>query len=75
MALSLVKCVDYHCRAEFIRPTAKSPLSKFMKTLKARSALTFNTNLLRADLVRDIDDYPRWDCIWMTGRDEMPMVE
>ncbi len=75
MTLSLIKWVDYHCRAEFIRPTARSPLSRFMKALKAPSALTFNPNLLRADLVRDIDDYPRWECIWMTGRDEMPMVE
>jgi len=32
-------------------------------------------NPLRAGLVRDIGDYPHWDCIWMTDRDEEPMVE
>ena len=32
-------------------------------------------NPLRAGLVRDIGDYPHWDCIWMTGCDETPLVE
>jgi REP element-mobilizing transposase RayT len=32
-------------------------------------------NPLRAGLVQDIGDYPHWDCIWMTGCDEVPMVE
>ena len=32
-------------------------------------------NPLRAGLVGDIGDYPHWDCIWMTDRDESPMVE
>ncbi len=85
-----------------------TPLSRIVKVLKARSALTINRHLcqhgslwqrayydhatrkdedirqiaryivanpLRAGLVRDIGDYPHWDCIWMTDRDETPMVE
>ena len=32
-------------------------------------------NPLRAGLVRDIGDYPHWDCIWMTDRDKTPLVE
>jgi REP element-mobilizing transposase RayT len=32
-------------------------------------------NPLRAGLVRDIGDYPHWDCIWMTDRDEPRPVE
>ena len=84
------------------------PLSRVVKTLKARSALTINrylcqhgslwqrayhdraarkdqdirqiaryivANPLRAGLVRDIGDYPHWDCIWMTDCDETPLVE
>ena len=83
-------------------------LSRVVKTLKARSALTINRHLcqhgslwqrayydraarkdedicqiaryivanpLRAGLVRNIGDYPHWDCIWMTDRDEAPLVE
>ncbi|VAW79281.1 Transposase and inactivated derivatives [hydrothermal vent metagenome] len=75
------------------------PLSRVVKTLKARSALSINrywcrrgslwqrayydravrknddirclarylvANPLRAGLVRNIGDYPHWDCIWMT---------
>ena len=84
------------------------PLSRVVKTIKARSALTINRHLgrhgslwqrayhdraarkgedirqiaryivanpLRAGLVRDIGDYPHWDCIWMTDCDKTPMVE
>jgi putative transposase len=84
------------------------PLSKVVKTLKARSAPTINHHLrqqgslwqrayydraarkdedirqiaryivanpLRAGLVRDIGDYPHWDCIWMTDHDDTPLVE
>ena len=83
-------------------------LSRVVKTIKARSALTINHHLcqhgslwqrayydravrkdedirqiaryiianpLRAGLVRDICDYPHWDCIWMTDHDEAPLVE
>ncbi len=83
-------------------------LSRVVKTIKARSALTINSHLgqhgslwqrayydhaarkdedirqfaryivanpLRAGLVRDIGDYPHWDCIWMTDRDKIPLVE
>jgi putative transposase len=32
-------------------------------------------NPLRADLVRNIGDYPHWDCIWMTDADKTPLVE
>ena len=32
-------------------------------------------NPLRAGLVRDIGDYPHWDCIWMTEHDTAPLVE
>ena len=32
-------------------------------------------NPLRAGLVRDIGDYPHWDCIWMTDQDKIPLVE
>ena len=32
-------------------------------------------NPLRAGLVRHIGDYPHWDCIWMTGCGETPLVE
>jgi len=32
-------------------------------------------NPLRAGLVRNIGDYPHWDCIWMTDDDETPLVE
>jgi len=32
-------------------------------------------NPLRAGLVRNIDDYPHWDCSWMTDEDETPLVE
>ncbi len=84
------------------------PLSRVVKTLKARSVLAINRHLcqqgslwqrayydraarkdedirqlaryiianpLRAGLVRDIGSYPHWDCIWMTDRDEAPVVE
>ena len=84
------------------------PLSRVVKTLKARSALTINRHLgqhgslwqrayydraarkdedirhiaryivanpLRAGLVRDIRDYPHWDCIWMRECGETPLVE
>ena len=83
-------------------------LSRVVKTLKARSALSINRHLcqqgslwqrayydraarkdedirgiaryivanpLRAGLVRNIGDYPHWDCIWMTDDDETPLVE
>jgi REP element-mobilizing transposase RayT len=32
-------------------------------------------NPLRAGLVRNIGDYPHWDCIWMTDDDETPLVD
>ena len=32
-------------------------------------------NPLRAGLVRNIGDYPYWDCIWMTDCDERLVVE
>ena len=32
-------------------------------------------NPLRAGLVRNIGDYPHWDCIWMTDCDKKPLVE
>ena len=32
-------------------------------------------NPLRAGLVRDIGDYPHWDCIWMADGDGMAVVE
>jgi REP element-mobilizing transposase RayT len=32
-------------------------------------------NPLRAGLVRNIGDYPYWDCIWMTDCGEITMVE
>ena len=111
---------DPTCRSPGIRPIDSTlhaspsnefglaPLSRVVKALKARSALTINRRLcrqgslwqrayydravrkgedirhiaryivanpLRAGLVRDIGDYPHWDCIWITDRDETPMVE
>jgi REP element-mobilizing transposase RayT len=84
------------------------PLSRVVKTVKARSALTINAHLerhgslwqrayydramrndedvrqiaryivanpLRRSLVQDIGQYPHWDCIWMSGNDQMPLVE
>ena len=83
-------------------------LSRVVKTVKARSALTINHHLgqhgnlwqrafydhavrqdedirhvaryivanpLRAGLVRDIGDYPHWDCIWMSDQDTTSLVE
>jgi len=32
-------------------------------------------NQLRAGLVRNIGDFPHWDCIRMTDDDETPLVE
>lgn len=32
-------------------------------------------NPLRAGLVRNIGDYPHWDCIWMIAPDKIPLVE
>ncbi len=32
-------------------------------------------NPLRAGLVRDIGDYPHWDCIWMTDGDGAGVIE
>ena len=32
-------------------------------------------NPLRTSLVRNIGDYPHWDCIWMTDEDKTPLVE
>ena len=32
-------------------------------------------NPLRAGLVECIGDYPHWDCIWLTGCGETPLVE
>ena len=63
LALPLIKWVDYRCRAEFIRPTA---------IIIARYTVA---NPLPEGLVRDIGDYLHWDWIWLTDRDESPMVE
>ena len=83
-------------------------LSRVVKALKARSALTINRHLgqtgclwqrayydraarkdegirhiaryivanpLRAGLVRNIGDYPHWDCSWMNDRGGVGLVE